>query len=50
MIPAPIIIILPEAGGRWIGGTRAIKTPSKRSKSPTRPPQPIPTFDRRAFA
>jgi hypothetical protein len=32
--------ILPEAGGRWIGGTRAINTPSKRSKSLSRPRSP----------
>jgi hypothetical protein len=45
--PQPIIILLPEANIRWIGGSK--KLPAKKPRNPHRPPQPIPTFNRRAL-
>jgi hypothetical protein len=47
--PHPAIVILfPTAGTGWIGGSRIIKKTTK-PKSPARPVQPMPSFDRRAL-
>jgi hypothetical protein len=47
--PQPIIIILPEAGGRWIGGTKIVRPSPIKPQNPHRPIQHIPQFDRRAL-
>jgi hypothetical protein len=44
-VPNTIIVLFPDAHVRWIGGSK--KTSPTKSRTPNRPPQPIPTFDRR---
>jgi len=45
--PNTVIVLVPEAGIRWIGGSK--KTTIKKPRTPHRATQPIPTFDRRAL-
>jgi hypothetical protein len=41
--PNQIIILVPEASVRWLGGSK--KTTSKKTRNPRRPLQPIPSHD-----
>jgi hypothetical protein len=44
-----IVILFQTAGNGWIRQIKPVKPPPAKSRIPNRPPQSIPTFDRRAL-